>query len=139
MTHTITARPAPEAQIQQTHCAPPLPPSGFHAEYLQLIERLRPIRERAERLRWSVFARAAAACQQAGLDPAWAGTQLHNCLIDFGHGRPWQNIDPVRAQQSQDLYQQQFRALRVFDRYFARLLLELTQRWSGDAAPLQAQ
>lgn len=147
MTHTFSARPAPEAQSQSAQSRPvhsspvqpvqtpsPQPASTFHGEYLDLLDQVRPIRERAERLRRSVFTRAAAACQQAGLDPAWAGTQLHNCLIDLGRGHGWAGVDASLARQSQQLYSQQFAGYRVYERYLRRLELELRRRWgSGDA------
>jgi len=131
MTHTHP-RPAPEPQITRGAAQLPCAPTSFHTEYLALLERVRPVRERAERLRWSLFRRAAALCRRAGLEPDLAGTQMHNFLIDAHRDRAWTNVSLPLAEESARLYARQFDGYRVYERYFHKLERELHRRWFGD-------
>lgn len=97
MTHTANTRPAPEAQSNQIQSTQLPLSSSFHREYLELLYQIRPVKERAERLRLSVFERAATTCRQAGFDPAWASMQLYNYLIDCERGHVWAGVDPLHA------------------------------------------
>jgi hypothetical protein len=66
------------------------------------------LRARAERVRWMRYARALAACRAAGLDVVC----LHNAMVDYERGRPWQGVDYSHARRAARLLASQFDATR---------------------------
>jgi len=67
------------------------------------------LRERAERIRWSIWRRAQAACVAAGLD--CYGT-VHNALVSYDQGRPWPRVDYSKARLAKRLFDEQFKGTR---------------------------
>lgn len=67
------------------------------------------LRRRADAVRWSIYNRAQAACEAAGLSDAGI---LHNALVGADTGRPWRGIDYAKAREARRLFDQQFQAQR---------------------------
>jgi hypothetical protein len=67
------------------------------------------LRARADAVRWSIWKRAQAACDAAGLTDAGI---LHNAIVGADVGRPWRGVDYAKAREARRLFDQQFRAQR---------------------------
>lgn len=72
------------------------------------LPRYQALRERAERIRWSRYRRALAACRAAGLDIIC----LHNAMVGFANGKPWREVDYSHARRASRILESQFDATR---------------------------
>lgn len=76
-----------------------------------------PLRQRAERLRNSIWQRAQAECRAAGV---WDYGHLHNALVSADNGKPWREVDYSRARSAARLFERQFDAVRWLTRLYEK-------------------
>lgn len=72
---------------------------------------------RADRVRESIWRRAQAACEAAGLSDAG---HLHNALVSRDQGKPWREVDYSKARLARRLFDSQFAARRLVSAYIQR-------------------
>ena len=77
-----------------------------------------PLYDRAERIRWMIWNRAQKLCREAGVSDAGC---LHNALVGLHNGRPWREVDYSKARLAKRLFDKQFEAKNIVDRYVDRV------------------
>jgi len=82
--------------------------------YDEFTQQLKQNRERCERISNSINSRARKLCHEAGLEVCC----LHNALVGLHYGQPWPNVDYAKAKKAQWLFNKQFEASRIADRWY---------------------
>lgn len=90
------------------------------------IDRYRALRERSDRVRAMIHARAVAAYHAAFGSVAGRGAHLdmciiHNSLIAAEEGKPWREVDYSQMRLAAHLCERSFEPGRIVDRWYLRI------------------